>query len=192
MDWLYQLLLFVHILAPFVLVGAAVTQLVGIILLLTADTKSEVRWVRMSPKMEEVVNIPAALAILLSGIWLGYMQFQAGQSIGWIIVALVWFVAFLALAAMIGKRAGKVFQAEFAKPGEYITPELRETAKRLLMSASVGFAAIIGLLALMLLKPAVFPSLVLTAVSLVIGYGAYRALQKTSLFAKVEAEKAGS
>jgi uncharacterized membrane protein len=152
----YQWLLFLHVTGAFVFLGATVLAVVLNVAAARRERPSDVavllRFMRFA-----VIGFGAGFALLIVfGLWLVHV---AGYSYGagWIVAALILFVAANALGGISGERGKKALATaeRLAAEGDAPSPELRAMLRDPVTMALNYGAAIAGyvVLALMIFKP---------------------------------------
>lgn len=182
MSSLFNIVLVLHILGVLALFGAITLELVGILLLRRADTINQVRDVgTVLRRLGAVFGFSSAI-ILLSGIYMTIIRIQHHESVAWVIVSLVLFIAMGAVGSMSGEKMGKAMQKVLAEGRGMMTPEVERLLHRnpSQVNAAFGPWAVAGLVFLMVVKPNVLASVLALVVSMAAGFVTYWQLFKPS------------
>jgi uncharacterized membrane protein len=147
----YQLLLYLHIMAGIIWVGGAIY--VQVLALLVSRSGNPAELPVFAHRTEYIgtrLFIPAGVVLLLSGIVMVLQLWSFGQA--WVAAALVLFILSAVSGAVYlgprAKRAGQLFEAE----GEG-SPEARRLTGRLFLIARLELVSFAVIVALMVFKP---------------------------------------
>jgi hypothetical protein len=165
---LYDISIFLHVLGALALFAALGVEWAGLIGLRRAHTTAQVReWVRLFAGLRRVAG-PAALIILVTGV---YMSTTRWGRQPWIGLGLIGLVTIAALApALTGRRVGSMARAIPDVDGP-IPPALRDriTDPVLRLSAWLRTGISLGVVFLMTVKPGSAEALAALGVSVVLG-----------------------
>jgi len=167
----YSISLFLHIVGALGLFAVLALEWAGLYHLRRATEASQVReWVRLlaAPR---VVGGPAALVILVTGIYLSATRWGPQ---GWIVVGLAGMVVIAVLGAVLsGRRTGAIARALPAQSGPIsmaLGRHLRDPV--LALSLWVRTALFLGIVFVMSTKPSAAGALAAMAVAVVVGLAA--------------------
>ena len=167
---LYHVVLFVHIMGAIVLVGMGFTMPVLMGALTRTATVQGVRdWAKALHVIAKMGN-PAALLVLLSGLYMAWDQFSFAQ--GWIIVSLVLFFIAGGIAGGVMDPELKKLEAAAAEAADGPVPaDLRAmtAAPKLHNFEALLFGVDLAIVFLMTNKPGLVGALIAAAVGIAIG-----------------------
>jgi ABC-type bacteriocin/lantibiotic exporter with double-glycine peptidase domain len=169
-DWLYHLLLFLHILGAVGLFMGVAVELTAMIGARQARTIETVRaWSSVNRPLAIFMPLTSTLIFLaglamLIGVW--------GWSHAWLDTALVLFLLTGLVASQVNAAHGRRLGALLARAGEgAVSPELRAalTHPRHWATTITTSALAVGILFLMVMKPDLTGTLIAVGVALVLG-----------------------
>lgn len=167
---LYHVVLFLHILGAVVLVGMGFFMPVLLRALLRTPTVAGFReWGRATHVIAKMGN-PAAVVVLLSGLYMGWAEFSFKE--GWLAVSLVLFIIAGGIAGgVLDPALKKLNAAADEAPDGPVSAELRSYAANPKMHnfESIMFGMDLAIVFLMVNKPALVPALIVAAVGFAIG-----------------------
>lgn len=169
MNW-FRLALFLHIAGVLILFAAMAVEMVGVVLLRRATVPTQVKDAGfILSKLERVFSTSGAL-IFLSGVYMTVLRVNNHESLGWVVVAIVLFLAMAASGMITGKRTGEAVRAGLSKSAGQMTPSLQNLVRHSSAQTSVVYGpfAMLGLVALMVYKPSVVVSIVIAAATLLL------------------------
>ena len=151
MSW-YELLLALHILAAGLWFGSGVTLTVISYQLVDADPPAFGRFAAAAGNWAGRAHPGAALVILLAGFG---MVADADLSLGelWITLALVGWVALMALGGGVVSPAGRRLNDAYERSGGTATEETRSAAERLLLVMRIEIVLVLLVIVDMVVKP---------------------------------------
>lgn len=163
----YALVLFMHVCAVLVLCAALTIEVLSLMHLRGASTLSEASpWINPAPKLPFLAG-GAVLIILVSGIYLVLPVVPSGQA--WPKVAVVALLLMAPLGAITGKRMRaiqKAYEVEKRTNSELLD-RLRDPALK--VSLSIRIAVFFAIFTLVSIKPGLWESVSLVALSIVLG-----------------------
>lgn len=156
----FKVALVFHIAGALVLFGAVGMQALAVGLLHSAKSVDRVRLVIVLVRRLAAIFAAASAMVLASGLYLGYLNWHYGETVGWVIVALVAFVLTGIHGAIASRRLGIKLESELALAKGRFTPGLQKLAKRRRPIAELCASAgsIIGILVVMIFQPSVSAS----------------------------------
>lgn len=169
---LFQLALFMHITGVLVLFAAMAMEMVGVVLLRRATATGQVKDAGLIlGKLDRVFSGSGAL-IFLSGVYMTVLRINNHESLGWVMVSIILFLAMAAFGTITGKRTGDAIRAELTKSASQMTPSLHELLKHSPAQASVVYGpfAVLALVALMVYQPSVIVSIVIAVAALILAW----------------------
>jgi uncharacterized membrane protein len=176
---LYELLLFVHIFATVVWVGAG---LLSTVLAISYDRDSDEGAIRRflvdQERLAPRLFIPSSLIVVLMGIALVIESDAWSFDQLWIVLGLLGFAATFVTGLFMLKPESERIGAEMEREGGRLTPALRVAVRRLIVKARVDQVVLALVIFNMVVKPTGDDPAVLIAMALVliagIGYIAMR------------------
>ena len=167
---LYHVALFAHIIGAIVIVGLGFFMPVMMAGIRRAQTVAALRdWLIGVQRMSKSA-MPAALLVLVTGLYMGWAQFSFAD--GWLAVSLVLFVMAGGIAGgVLDPLISKGLAAIDAAPDGPVTEELRTLANPPKMHnfEALLFGVDLAIIFLMTNKPALLPSLAVAASGFAIG-----------------------
>jgi uncharacterized membrane protein len=168
---IYDLVVFVHVLAAVVLVGGGLLATPAVdTAIRRAPSVSELsRWLSVARPLG-LINPISSIALLASGIYLA--SIGDWWSAPWVQIAVVfWMVNAVLANIVVNPSHRRVAQLTAAAEGDEIAPELNEVRKSLRPRAAsdVMLASDLGILVLMVMKPSGYLSAVLVLIVAYVG-----------------------
>ena len=166
---LYSLALFVHILGALGLFVALGLEWTGLRQLRRATTGAQARELVTALAVLPLLYAPAAVAILLPGLYMAAAVW--GWGVGWTSVALAALVLLAVLgAALTGRRMAAIGRAVAAESGP-VSPTLRQRLHDPVLWTSIQtrLAIAVGIVFLMTVKPALGGALLTIGVAALLG-----------------------
>jgi hypothetical protein len=167
---MHALLLFIHILGGIGLFIGGTCEFVGLQLLLRAKTVEFLRAATALTRLALVVDPLSSLAVAATGV--SFVLIAWGWSVAWIDVALASFALItLAAPALQGRRFLAIQRAVSRTPDGPVPEDLRRRIHDPLLRVSVHSVLPLatGLLALMVLKPALVGAVLIMGAALLLG-----------------------
>jgi uncharacterized membrane protein len=150
----YELLLFIHISATVVWVGAGLFSLV---LAIGYDRDSDEpairRFLADQERLATRLFIPASLTVVIFGIALVIESDAWSFDYLWIVLGLVGFAATFATGLFMIKPASERIGAAMEREGGRLTPQLRTDIRKLIVMARLDYVVLFLVIADMVLKP---------------------------------------
>jgi uncharacterized membrane protein len=169
---LYELLLFVHIIASIIWIGAGFLSLV---LATTYDRESdEVAIKRFLHDQEWLATrlfIPASLVVVIFGISLVIESDAWSFDQLWIVIGLVGYAATFVTGLFFIKPASERVAAEMEEQGGRLTPRLRADVRKLIVTARVDYVTFALVVFDMVAKPTGDDTGVLVAMGVILAIG---------------------
>ncbi len=151
---LYELLLFVHILATVIWIGAGFFSLV---LAIAYDRDSEESAIRRflvdQERLALKLFMPSALVVVLMGIALVIESDAWSFDQLWIVLGLIGFAATFVTGLFLIKPASEKIGAEMEREGGRLTPRLRTDIRKLMVKARVDQVVLAVVIFDMVVKP---------------------------------------
>jgi uncharacterized membrane protein len=151
---LYEFLLFVHIAATVVWVGAGLCSLV---LAIGYDRDSDEpairRFLADQERLATRLFIPASLTVVIFGIALVIESDAWSFDQLWIVLGLVGFAATFVTGLFMIKPASERIGAAMEREGGRLTPELRTDIRKLIVMARLDYVTLFLVIADMVIKP---------------------------------------
>jgi uncharacterized membrane protein len=165
---LYEFLLFVHISATVVWVGAGLCSLV----LATGydrdgDEPSIRRFLSDQERLATRLFIPASLTVVLFGIALVIESDAWSFDYLWIVLGLIGFAATFVTGLFMIKPASERIGAAMEREGGRLTPALRTDVRKLIVMARLDYVVLFLVIADMVVKPTGDDAAVLIAMALI-------------------------
>lgn len=169
----FKVALVLHILGAMLLFAAVGLQAVTTILLRTAGSAAQIKTVHRVARWLPPAFGLATLLILASGTFMGYLDWSHQEPIGWIVVALILFVAIAMSGALIGRQVEKGLGQALQSSGDQMTKQLKQaTHSRLaLLQLGAGSCSIIGILIVMIFQPTTVAASIILVIALAVGLG---------------------
>jgi uncharacterized membrane protein len=165
---LYELLLFIHISASIVWIGAGFLSLV---LATTYDRESDEmaikRFLQDQDRLALRLFIPASLTVVLMGIALVIESDAWSFSYLWIVLGLIGYAATFVTGLFFIKPSSERIAAEMERQGGRLTPELRTSIRKLIVIARVDYVTFALVVLDMVVKPTGDDTGVLIAMALI-------------------------
>ncbi len=151
---LYELLLFIHIGATVVWVGAGLTSLVlAIGYDRDGDEPAIRRFLADQERLATRLFIPASLTVLIFGIALVIESDAWTFGYLWIVLGLVGFAATFVTGLFMIKPASERIGAAMEREGGRLTPALRTDIRRLIVMSRLDYVVLFLVIADMVVKP---------------------------------------
>src|SRR5215208_6099184 len=151
---LYEFLLFVHIAATVVWVGAGLCSLVlAIGYDRDGDEPAIRRFLADQERLATRLFIPASLTVVIFGIALVIESDAWSFEYLWIVLGLVGFAATFATGLFMIKPASERIGAAMEREGGRLTPELRTDIRKLIVMARLDYVTLFLVIADMVVKP---------------------------------------
>lgn len=151
---LYELLLFVHILATVIWVGAGFLSLV---LAVTYDKEGDERAIQRFLADQEMLAmrlfVPASLVVLLMGLALVIESEAWGFGQLWIVLGLIGFAMTFVTGLFMIKPASEQIGAAMEREGGRLTPQVRTDIRKLMVKARVDYVVLSLVIFDMVAKP---------------------------------------
>jgi uncharacterized membrane protein len=151
---LYEFLLFIHISATVVWVGAGLCSLV---LAIGYDRDSDEpairRFLADQERLATRLFIPASLTVVIFGIALVIESDAWSFDQLWIVLGLVGFAATFVTGLFMIKPASERISAAMEREGGRLTPELRTDIRKLIVMARLDYVTLFLVIADMVIKP---------------------------------------
>jgi hypothetical protein len=166
MTW-YELLLFIHIGAAIVWIGAGFLSLV---LATQYDRESDeaaiTRFIHDQERLALRLFVPASLTVVVFGIALVIESDAWTFSYLWIVIGLVGYAATFVTGFFFIRPASERIGAEMEERGGRLTPELRVTIRKLIVTSRVDYVTFALVVFDMVVKPTGDDTAVLIAMAL--------------------------
>jgi uncharacterized membrane protein len=151
---LYELLLFIHISATVVWVGAGLCSLVLAIGYDRDGDESAIRrFLADQERLATRLFIPASLTVVILGIALVIESEAWSFDQLWIVLGLVGFAATFITGLFMIKPASERIGAAMEREGGRLTPELRTDIRKLIVMARIDYVVLFLVIADMVFKP---------------------------------------
>jgi uncharacterized membrane protein len=151
---LYELLLFIHVSATVVWVGAGLCSLVlAIGYDRDGDEPAIRRFLSDQERLATRLFIPASLTVVISGIALVIESDAWSFEYLWIVFGLVGFAATFVTGLFMIKPASERIGAAMEREGGRLTPELRTDIRKLIVMARIDYVVLFLVIADMVFKP---------------------------------------
>jgi uncharacterized membrane protein len=151
---LYELLLFIHISATVVWVGAGLCSLVlAIGYDRDGDEPAIRRFLADQERLATRLFIPASLTVVILGIALVIESEAWSFDQLWIVLGLVGFAATFITGLFMIKPASERIGAAMEREGGRLTPELRTDIRKLIVMARIDYVVLFLVIADMVFKP---------------------------------------
>jgi Predicted integral membrane protein (DUF2269) len=151
---LYELLLFIHIAASIVWIGAGFFSL---LLATTYDRESDEaaikRFLHDQERLATRLFVPASLVVVLMGIALVIESDAWSFGYLWIVLGLIGYAATFVTGLFFLKPASERVGAEMERQGGRLTPELRTDIRKLIVTARVDYVTFALVVFDMVAKP---------------------------------------
>ena len=165
---LYELLLFVHIAATVVWVGAGLCSLVlAIGYDRDGDEPAIRRFLADQERLATRLFIPASLTVVISGIALVIESDAWSFDYLWVVVGLVGFAATFVTGLFMIKPASERIGAAMEREGGRLTPDLRTDVRKLIVMARLDYVVLFLVIADMVIKPTGDDAAVLIVMALI-------------------------
>lgn len=164
----FKVALVFHIAGALLLFAAVGLQVLVVILLRFAGTLNQIRLAaKVARKLPIVFGLASAL-VLLSGLYLTYLDWHYGERTGWIMVALVMFLLAGVYGAVSGHRLARALARELSTADGKITNSLHKLCRspKRIADSGISAASILGILVIMIFQPSVAVSIVILIVAL--------------------------
>ncbi|MGH7239673.1 MAG: DUF2269 family protein [Candidatus Saccharimonadales bacterium] len=174
----FELALVIHIAGALILFGAYAVDLFETLSLRLARSAGQVRFMLGISRYLPIVFHTAAGMIIVSGFYMGYQDWSHQETIGWIVVALVLFLAIGLYGAKSAQRTTVVIEEALRASGNKMTQELRWAIRRPEPVRQLGFStfSVIGILVVMIFQPSVAVSILVLALAIIFGVTAAQLL----------------
>jgi len=191
MTW-YELLLFVHVTASIVWIGAGFLSL---LLATTYDRESDEaaikRFVHDQEWLAMKLFVPASLVVVVMGIALVIESDAWTFSYLWIVLGLIGYAATFVTGFFFLRPASERIGAQMEQQGGRLTPELRTNIRKLIVFARVDYVTFALVVFDMVVKPTGDDTGVLIAMALILLAGiAYIAMSLRAIDARAEPARA--
>jgi hypothetical protein len=167
MSW-YELFLFVHLSASIVWIGAGVLSL---LLATTYDRESDEvaikRFLRDQEWLAMRLFVPASLIVVVMGIAMVIESDAWSFSYLWIVLGLIGYAATFVTGFFFIRPASERIGAEMEQQGGRLTPGLRASIRKLIVTARVDYVTFALVILDMVVKPTGDDSAVLIAMALI-------------------------
>jgi Predicted integral membrane protein (DUF2269) len=188
MTW-YELLLFIHIVAVTVWIGAGFLSLV---LATTYDRESDEvaikRFLHDQEWLAMKLFVPASLTVVVMGIALVIQSDAWTFGYLWIVLGLIGYAATFVTGFFFIRPASERIGAELERQGGRLTPELRATIRKLIVISRVDYVTFALVILDMVVKPTGDDTGVLVAMGLIFVAGvAYIAMSVRGIDARPQA-----
>jgi uncharacterized membrane protein len=151
---LYELLLFIHVSATVVWVGAGLCSLVlAIGYDRDGDEPAIRRFLADQERLATRLFIPASLTVVIFGIALVIESDAWSFEYLWIVLGLVGFAATFVTGLFMIKPASERIGAAMEREGGRLTPELRTDIRKLIVMARIDYVVLFLVIADMVFKP---------------------------------------
>ena len=171
MTW-YELLLFIHISGAVVWIGAGFLSL---LLATTYDRESDEmaikRFLHDQEWLAMKLFVPASLVTVVFGIALVIESDAWSFSYLWIVIGLIGYAATFVTGFFFIRPQSEKIAAEMERHGGRLTPELRATIRKLIVTARVDYATFGVVVLDMVVKPTGDDAGVLIAMALILAVG---------------------
>src|SRR5215207_4887834 len=165
---LYEFLLFIHVTAVVVWVGAGLLSLaLGISYDRDGDEPAIRPFLADQERLATRLFIPAALTTVIFGIALVIESDAWTFEYLWIVLGLVGFAATFATGMLMIKPANERIGAGMEREGGRLTPALRTDIRKLLVKARLDYVVIVLVIADMVIKPTGDDAAVLIVMALI-------------------------
>jgi len=185
---LYELLLFVHISATVVWVGAGLCSLIlAVGYDRDGDEPAIRRFLADQERLATRLFIPASLTVVIFGIALVIESDAWTFEYLWIVLGLIGFAATFVTGLFMIKPASERIGAAMEREGGRLTPQLRTDIRKLIVMARLDYVVLFLVIADMVIKPTGDDPGVLIVMALIAVAGvAYVALGVRALDAKAQ------
>ena len=151
---LYELLLFIHISATVVWVGAGLTSLLlAIGYDRDGDEPAIRRFLADQERLATRLFIPASLTVVIFGIALVVESDAWSLDYLWIVLGLVGFAVTFVTGLLLIKPASERIGAAMEREGGRLTPQLRTDVRKLIVMARLDYVVLFLVIADMVFKP---------------------------------------
>ncbi len=165
---LYELLLFVHVAATVVWVGAGLTSLVlAVGYDRDGDEPAIRRFLADQERLATRLFIPASLTVVIFGIALVIESDAWTFGYLWIVLGLIGFAATFVTGLFMIKPASERIGAAMEREGGRLTPELRTDIRKLIVMARLDYVVLFLVIADMVIKPTGDDAAVLIVMALI-------------------------
>ena len=165
---LYEFLLFIHISATVVWVGAGLCSLIlAVGYDRDGDEPAIRRFLADQERLATRLFIPASLTVVLFGIALVIESDAWSFGYLWIVLGLVGFAATFVTGLFMIKPASERIGAAMEREGGRLTPQLRTDIRKLIMMARLDYVVLFLVIADMVLKPTGDDAAVLIVMALI-------------------------
>lgn len=168
---LYNVLLFLHIIGAVGMGAALFLELVAQLRVRRVHTIEQAReWLVVTERLGPVFGV-SSLLLLVPGLIMTFMQW--GWGTGWIDLALLLALALMILGPLVnGRRGAALLRVAEGSPDGPLTPALRAQLcdPVLWISSTTMAGAMVGIIALMTLKPGFVGALIILIVALILGF----------------------
>jgi uncharacterized membrane protein len=185
---LYEFLLFVHISATVVWVGAGLCSLIlAVGYDRDGDEPAIRRFLADQERLATRLFIPASLTVVIFGIALVIESDAWSFEYLWIVLGLVGFAATFVTGLFMIKPASERIGAAMEREGGRLTPRLRTEIRKLIVMARLDYVVLFLVIADMVLKPTGDDAAVLIVMALIALAGvAYIVIAQRALDARAE------
>ena len=185
---LYEFLLFVHISATVVWVGAGLCSLIlAVGYDRDGDEPAIRRFLADQERLATRLFIPASLTVVIFGIALVIESDAWSFDYLWIVLGLVGFAATFVTGLFMIKPASERIGAAMEREGGRLTPRLRTDIRKLIVMARLDYVVLFLVIADMVLKPTGDDAAVLIVMALIALAGvAYIVMAQRALDARAE------
>ncbi len=164
----FKVALVFHIAGALLLFAAVGLQMLVVTLLRFAGSVNQILLAaKVARKLPMVFGLVSAL-VLLSGLYLTYLDWHYGERIGWIMVALVMFVLTGIYGSVSGHKLGKALVRELSMADAKITESLKKLCRspKRIVDSGISVASVLGILVIMIFQPSVAVSIVILIIAL--------------------------
>ncbi|HET8575376.1 MAG TPA: hypothetical protein VFM02_04400 [Candidatus Paceibacterota bacterium] len=168
-------ILLLHILGVLGLFAAMAVQFFCYSALRRAENTIQARGIfAILCKLPAMFGTSSAL-IFLSGLYLSYMRYAHHETIGWVVVAVITFIATGGISSHTGKKFSEQLISKLPQDSDQPLPlseDFKKFARRpkQMRAISCSFFSALGVLILMVFRPDVLASIIVIVISFLIGY----------------------
>lgn len=168
----YKIALVFHIAGALALFGAIGMEILTVALLRSAKSVERVRLVSRIMKRLPAIFLAASGVVLVSGLYLGYLNWHYHERVGWIIVSLVAFVLTGIYGSMVSRSLKARLMDKLAASGRRFTPDVLQLARqrRPVVDAGISTGSLLGILVVMIFQPSALACIVIIVNAVIYGF----------------------
>lgn len=163
--------LIVHIAGALGLFLAFGLEVALVILLRRATTVDQVKSALQIGRWLPPLFGGATAGIVLSGLYMGYLDWKSDEEIGWIIAALILFVLSAIVGSISSRRLAESLTAALAKSKDVMTDMLRRELQSRWPGAwlRISICMLLGILVIMVVQPSTLVAIIVLLIAIVFG-----------------------